>query len=75
MKAELDRLDGLLNRDVTILRDRIEEANRQYTTARYMYIHVVLRGLMSIEMKMCMLASFFQQVPVKILASLFAVVS
>ena len=34
VKVELDRLDSLLNRDVTILRNRIEEANRQYTVAR-----------------------------------------
>ena len=35
VKEELTRLDSLLNRDVTILRSRIEEADRQYTAARF----------------------------------------
>ena len=37
VKDELARLDSLLNRDVTILRDKIEGADRQYTVARKRY--------------------------------------
>ena len=37
VKEELARLDGLLNRDVTILRAKIEGADRHYTSARKRY--------------------------------------
>ena len=35
VKGELDRLDFLVTRDVGILRNKIEEANREYNLARY----------------------------------------
>lgn len=35
VKEELGRLDCLVTQDVSILRDRIEEANRDYNAARY----------------------------------------
>ena len=35
VKEELDRLDFLVTRDVGILRNKIEEANREYNLARY----------------------------------------
>ena len=35
VKEELDRLDFLVTRDVSILRNKIEEANREYNSARY----------------------------------------
>lgn len=34
VKQELDRLEGMVTRDVSILREKIEEANRQYSAAR-----------------------------------------
>ena len=35
VQTELRRLDQLVTRDVTILRDKIEEAAREYNCARY----------------------------------------
>ena len=37
VKGELAKLDSLLNRDVAILRAKIEEADRQYTATRKRY--------------------------------------
>ena len=34
VKAELDRVEGLVTRDVALLRDRIEEVSREYNYAR-----------------------------------------
>ena len=40
VKKELGKLDCQVSRDVSILRDRIEEASRQYTLARFVHILV-----------------------------------
>ena len=37
VKGELEKLDSLLNRDVAILRAKIEDADRQYTATRKRY--------------------------------------
>ena len=34
VKLELNKVDNLVMRDVSLLREKIEEANRQYTAAR-----------------------------------------
>ena len=34
VKLELNRLDNMVTRDVSLLREKIEEANRDYTAAR-----------------------------------------
>ena len=35
VKRELDHVDDLVTRDVSVLRDKIEDANRDYNLARY----------------------------------------
>ena len=34
VKQQLDKLDNLLSQDVSVLRDKIEQANRDYNSAR-----------------------------------------
>ena len=34
VKQQLDKVDNLLSQDVSVLRDKIEEANRDYNNAR-----------------------------------------
>lgn len=34
VKLELNKVDNLVMKDVSLLREKIEEANRQYTAAR-----------------------------------------
>ena len=45
VREELTRLDSVLSRDVTILRNRIEEATRQYSAARYVYTYIIPKQL------------------------------
>ena len=38
VNQELTKLDNMISTEISVLRERIEEANRQYNASRYQYI-------------------------------------
>ena len=57
VKRELDHVDHLVTRDVSVLRDKIEDANREYNLARYSFAYlavcVCVRGRVWVSVCMC----------------------
>jgi len=39
IKQELDRLDQMINSDISVIRDKIEVASREFLEAQYVHVY------------------------------------